>query len=150
MNHLLLMRIVCIYISIVLNIHASDLDNVSTYHLIAATLVLEAGGELDYRSMSAVYEVVVNRSHTRNISLREVVLAPRQFSVWNNPENHINMMRIAKDHPKWEQACLIVVSPPTLYTQGSDHYHTLHSSPSWSHVYHKIVLIGNHQFYRSK
>lgn len=112
--------------------------------VIAATLILEAGGESDPRAMSAVREVIRNRaSNKTEIS---VCLAPKQFSCWNGKTTAEGIAK-AKKHPKWPQA-LALVNEKTNYTSGATHYHTLKVSPSWKNKLAKTATIGNHIFYK--
>ena len=55
--------------------------SVSRGEIVAATLILEAGGEADSRAMAAVREVIANRA--KNKTELAVCLAPKQFSCWN-------------------------------------------------------------------
>jgi hypothetical protein len=117
----------------------------STGEIVAATLILEAGGEADPRAMAAVREVIANRAKkTNEIS---VCLAPKQFSCWNT-FSLAKGIQIAKKHPKWAQALKIAKSNPVNYTKGATHYHTTKVSPSWKNKLARTVKIGNHLFYK--
>jgi len=120
----------------------------SDREIIAATLILEAGGEYATGSMEAVHEVIVNRSIRRRTTGVRVCLQPKQFSCWNN----ISIERgveIAMSHPRWARALEIVDSPLTSYTHGADHYHAERVSPYWAKSMHRTTKIGRHIFYRS-
>jgi N-acetylmuramoyl-L-alanine amidase len=118
--------------------------SVSRGEIVAATLILEAGGEADPRAMAAVREVIANRA--KNKTELAVCLAPKQFSCWNK----ITVERgieIAKRHPKWSYA-LALVNQKTNYTKGATHYHAQKVSPSWAKKLAKTVQIGHHIFYK--
>jgi len=122
----------------------SDTVSVSRGEIVAATLILEAGGEADPRAMAAVREVIANRA--KNKTELAVCLAPKQFSCWNkiSPQRGIE---IAKQHPKWSQA-LALVKNKSNYTGGATHYHAKKVSPSWAKKLAQTVQIGNHVFYK--
>lgn len=118
--------------------------SVSSGEIVAATLILEAGGESDPRAMAAVREVIRNRA--RNKTEIAVCLARKQFSCWNriSPEKGIE---IAKRHPKWGLA-LALVKSNTTHTMGATHYHSTKVSPYWKNSLTKTVQIQNHIFYK--
>jgi spore germination cell wall hydrolase CwlJ-like protein len=115
---------------------------------VAATLILEAGGESDSRAMEAVYEVIVNRSEKRNLSTEDVVLQRKQFSCWNNISRHAALIAHAKKHPKWDRAVQITQSPVTNHTNGADHYHADYVNPYWAKHMTKTITIEKHIFYK--
>ena len=55
--------------------------------IVAATLILEAGGEYAYGSMQAVHEVILNRAVKRRLTPKQVCLQRKQFSCWNSVSN---------------------------------------------------------------
>ena len=115
--------------------------------VVAATLILEAGGEKDPRAMAAVAEVIFNRAKAKKQTAEQICLARLQFSCWNNKDISLNI-RKAQKHPKWAEAMRIVKSTSTTHTLGADHYHTLAVNPSWAKKLKKTIVIGNHIFYR--
>lgn len=116
---------------------------------VAATLILEAGGERDPRAMAAVREVIANRAKARKQTEKQIVLARLQFSCWN--DGAASAFAKAKRHSKWQQALKLASSPSlTNHTLGADHYHTTKVSPSWRKKLVKTKTIGNHVFYRQK
>ena len=118
--------------------------SVSRGEIVAATLILEAGGEADPRAMAAVREVIANRA--KNKTELAVCLAPKQFSCWNKIPVERGI-EIAKRHPKWSYA-LALVNQKTNYTSGATHYHAQKVSPSWAKKLAKTVQIGHHIFYK--
>jgi len=118
--------------------------SVSSGEIVAATLILEAGGESDPRGMAAVREVIRNRA--KNKTEIAVCLAPKQFSCWNK----ISVERgieIAKRHKKWQTA-LALVKSETNHTNGATHYHSTKVSPYWKNSLTKTTQIQNHIFYK--
>jgi spore germination cell wall hydrolase CwlJ-like protein len=119
--------------------------SVSSSQIVAATLILEAGGEGNI-GMQAVREVIANRA--KNKTEMSVCLARKQFSCWNNisPEDGIAK---AKQHPLWAVAVELAKNPvATNLTLGATHYHTLKVSPNWKNSLTKTVRIRNHIFYK--
>ena len=117
---------------------------VSRGEIVAATLILEAGGEADPRAMAAVREVIANRA--KNKTELAVILAPKQFSCWNG-KNVEDGIAKAKRHPKWSQA-LALVNQKTNYTNGATHDHAEKVSPSWAKKLARTVQIEHHIFYK--
>ena len=117
---------------------------VSQTEVVAATLIMEAGGE-GQQGMEAVREVIANRA--KNKSEIIVCLAPKQFSCWNGIAVGTGIDK-ARKHPRWELALKIAKAAPTNHTKGSTHYHTTKVSPSWAKKLGQTVKIKNHVFYR--
>lgn len=122
---------------------------VGNAEVVAATLILEAGGERDSRAMSAVMEVIHNRAVKRGLTYEQVCLQRLQFSCWNGVKVSTGISK-AKKHTKWGQALRIASSKVvTNYARGADHYHTLTVKPSWRLSFSQTAVIQNHIFYRS-
>ena len=116
--------------------------------IVAATLILEAGGEYYDGSMEAVNEVIVNRAAKRNMSEAMVCLQKYQFSCWNGKDTESGIGK-AMLHPRWEEALRIVQSPTTNYTGGADHYHADYiKDPYWAKSMSITTKIGLHIFYK--
>tara|TARA_S200002703_G_scaffold128603_1_gene115421 strand:- start:251 stop:670 length:420 start_codon:yes stop_codon:yes gene_type:complete len=115
--------------------------------IVAATIILEAGGEYHEGSLEAINEVIETRSIKRGLSKAEVCLQRKQFSCWNGKELN-STIAFAKKHPRWGEALRIVKNPVTDYTKGSDHYHADYVNPYWASSMTKIVKIGRHIFYK--
>lgn len=127
----------------------SSIDKVADDELIAATLILEAGGERHPYSMVAVYEVIRNRATQRNQTMREVVLARKQFSCWNNVERRMELFEHATRHIQYPLALKIVrEKKDTNITRGATHYHAVRVNPYWATSYTETITIQNHIFYR--
>jgi spore germination cell wall hydrolase CwlJ-like protein len=115
--------------------------------IVTATIILEAGGEYSEGAMSAVYEVIANRSAKRQLTLSEVCLQPSQFSCWGGKEVAAQIAK-AKSHPRWGEAFLITLYPQTNYTNGADHYHADYCNPYWNKHMKVTTIIGRHIFYK--
>ena len=115
--------------------------------IVAATLILEAGGEYAPGSMEAVHEVIRNRSVKRSLTVAQVCLQRLQFSCWNSGQIEAKIAK-AKRHPRWSEAVRIVNGPMTNFTHGADHYHADYVTPYWAETMTVTVKIGRHIFYK--
>jgi spore germination cell wall hydrolase CwlJ-like protein len=116
--------------------------------IVAATLIMEAGGEYYEGSLEAVYEVIYNRAIKKNQSFSEICLAPKQFSCWNG-KDIMSAVEKASQHPRWNEAMKIAYEDPkTNYTMGADHYHADYVRPYWADSLTRTVKIGLHIFYK--
>ena len=95
--------------------------------VVAATLIGEAGGETDPRSMQAVLSVLNNRTKGGEIKMAEAALDPKDFSMWNDvPRNAsaiLNKVKSLMSHPKWKMAYSLVKKPIKDITHGATHYY---------------------------
>lgn len=133
----------------VFSLWADSIESISDVNIVAATLILEAGGESDERAMEAVYEVIRNRVEKRNMSERKVVFQRLQFSCWNNTEKRLALYKKAVRHPKFLKARDIVINDnDTNYTLGADHYHANFVTPYWADTLTHTTTIENHIFYK--
>jgi spore germination cell wall hydrolase CwlJ-like protein len=125
--------------------------SISTQNLVAATLILEAGGEKDKDAMRAVHEVIVNRSKQKNRLQRQVILRRKQFSCWNGSyEDKLRRYRKASKHKKFKTAVSIAQNKDYNHqvTNGATHYHATYVSPYWKDSMNETVTIENHIFYK--
>lgn len=132
-------------------LYSKTLVDIPENQILAATLILEAGGEFDQRSMYAVYEVLQNRSQKSGRTLLQEALRRKQFSCWNDTDKQkLNRFYIAKNHPKFEFALKIVSEKHfSNYTNGATHYYADHIDPPyWTKGMTKTVTIGNHSFWK--
>lgn len=120
-------------------------------NIVAACIILEAGGEGEV-GMRAVMNVIQNRSKSRNISFKDVVLQNKQFSCFNSGVK-LSVLR-AKKHPSFKAALEIVelANQNRLddITHGADHYFNPDKCfPRWAKEMRLTNRIGNHDFYKS-
>ena len=121
--------------------------SVNASEIVAATLILEAGGEYASGSMEAVNEVIRNRAAKRKLTTRQVCLQRKQFSCWNSGRID-QLLAKAKRHPRFSEAMAIVKGSDTNYTGGADHYHADYCNPYWASSLKKTCTIGKHLFYK--
>ena len=121
--------------------------SVNASEIVAATLILEAGGEYATGSMEAVNEVIRNRAAKRKLTTKQVCLQRKQFSCWNSGRID-QLLAKAKRHPRFIEAMAIVTGSPTNYTGGADHYHADYCDPYWASSLKKTCIIGKHIFYK--
>lgn len=120
--------------------------------VIAATIIMEAGGEYHVGALEAVYEVIVTRAKKRNKTLAQVCLQRKQFSCWNGKADGRKSLEAtiakAKKHPRW-QIAYNVIGTKTNYTNGADHYFADYiEAPYWAKSMTKTVKIGKHIFFK--
>ena len=121
--------------------------SVNASEIVAATLILEAGGEYSTGAMEAVNEVIRNRAAKRKLTTRQVCLQRKQFSCWNSGRID-QLLAKAKRHPRFSDALAIVHGTATNYTGGADHYHADYCNPYWASSLKKTCTIGKHLFYK--
>jgi N-acetylmuramoyl-L-alanine amidase len=120
-----------------------------TKEIIAATLILEAGGE-QRAGMLAVCNVILNRAGRDPKKAAEVCLVPFAFAPWNDKKRSV-VIDDAKKHPCWSQAMMIAEQAlqGTLSdtTGGANHFYSHKSaSPSWAAKMERTMRLGNHTF----
>ena len=121
--------------------------SVNASEIVAATLILEAGGEYSIGSMEAVNEVIHNRAVKRRLTPKQVCSQRKQFSCWNSGEIQ-RLVAKAKAHPRYGEALAIVKGKLTSFTNGADHYHADYVNPYWASSMGKTCKIGKHIFYK--
>jgi len=104
----------------------------------------EARGE-GVVGQKAVAHVTLNRAIERDMSIKDVVLEPKQFS-WtfekttylpDDLDSFFNCVAVATHAANEDD-----------FTGGSTHYHALSVQPYWASSLEEIGNIGNHKFYR--
>lgn len=134
--------------SIILLCAISCANAATDAEIVAATIILEAGGEYAPNAMQAVNEVIQNRAIKRRMMPSEVCFQRMQFSCWNNKAKRPALLAKAKRHPRYGQALLIALSTPTDHTNGADHYHADYCRPYWASSMKVTATIGRHIFYK--
>jgi spore germination cell wall hydrolase CwlJ-like protein len=122
------------------------------HDIIAATIIMEAGGEYHVGALEGVYEVIMNRAEKRNKTPAQVCLQRKQFSCWNGKADGIKALEYtiaqAKKHPRWKIA-VNVIGTQTNYTKGADHYYADYiAEPYWASSMKRTVKIGKHIFFK--
>ncbi len=125
-------------------------------NVIAACLVLEAGGEGE-KGMQAVMNVIQNRAAGSSRSYYSQTTKPKQFSCFGRASGfssggYTSFVAKARRSPSWETSQKIVRKAfagklPDL-TSGATHYyaHTRMAAPAWSWDFDQTVVIGSHTF----
>jgi spore germination cell wall hydrolase CwlJ-like protein len=134
--------------------------NEDEVRLLAATVFGEARSEGE-TGMRAVAHVMVNRVGDRfGEDLATVILAPKQFSVWNRGDPNrrlvLNLVRdpdqYVTDAAQWDQAQRIarevLAGQSTDPTDGALFYHTQGVRPRWAPHGVGRHVIGAHVFYQ--
>ena len=140
-----------------------DTKKLTSAYVVVATLWGEARGEGE-SGMQAVMNVIMNRANGNFDKAKDIVLKPKQFSIWNginNPEESaINLAKIqsaggrgAKDGPMYKKAVELVDKAMkgqlTDITGGATFYfNPKKANPKWAAKMIKIKSIGNHDFYK--
>lgn len=129
----------------------------SEVRLLAATAWGEARSEGE-DGMRAVAHVMVNRVGDRfGETLATVILAPKQFSVWNRGDPNRRLVQSLVANPsrmpdtEWQTAQRVareVLSGQSVDpTEGALFYHTRAINPRWSRQGEGRQVIGAHVFY---
>ena len=140
-----------------------DQAKMNNAYILTATLWGEARGEGEL-GMQAVMNVIMNRAKGDFNKARDIVLKPKQFSVWNSvkdPEQ--TALGMAKAHrakklpdgPSYIKALELVDKAMngslTDVTGGATFYfNPKKANPSWAKMMTKTKSIGNHDFYKPK
>ena len=111
----------------------------------------EARGE-SYEGIVAVCHTVLNRAVAHKMTVKEVVLQPKQFS-WAN-----GGARPAINDYSALQRCMEAAKTSEKERRqgdtllGADHYHATNMPqyPSWAKSMKQVARIGGHVFYRSQ
>lgn len=141
-----------------------DTENLSDIEVLALTLIGEARGE-PIEGQVAVASVIRNRLHTADYkNFREVCLAPKQFSCWNddNPNQQLlkdiaSRMQMGQTIDPAYRQCLYIATG--VYTSairdnvnGAQNYltKTLFESvnrPNWARHASRMIEKGNQIFF---
>ena len=128
--------------------------------LLAILLFLEAGGE-PYAGKIMVAEVVQNRRVKSGKSWKETMLAPKQFSCFNNRKK-LNKMLVDIDKGKYRDDqifndCLMIaktyVKGNIMTTTPATHYYAhdrLKAPPCWAASMDEVARVGGHVFMVAK
>ena len=130
--------------------------NITNAYIVATTLWGEARGEGE-KGMQAVMNVIMNRTKGNFKKAKDVVLAPKQFSMWNSVTNAEGTALAAaqkyRGGEQWQQAIRIVDLAasgklPDITGGATFYFNPKKSNPSWAKKMKKAVTIGNHDFYK--
>lgn len=118
----------------------------------AATICAEAGGE-PWAGQVMVGEVIARRSLNSSMSIRDVCLAPKQFSCWNNRGTMELRMQTMRKHPAWADCLTIAESicqPGYKPVSPATHYYAFNKikMPVWAESMRLVAVVGGHYFMR--
>jgi N-acetylmuramoyl-L-alanine amidase len=122
--------------------------------LIARTAYHEARSD-GFRGMLAVSFVVRNRlkAGTFGDSVREVVLSPAQFTVWNRG-GAARRGRVKADDPHYRmalQAARLAMSGAVKDpSAGATYYHERSITPGWARGMRRVATVGSHAFFKPR
>jgi len=92
----------------------------------------------------AIVDVTMNRAKNKGKTIKEVVLAPAQFS-WTTKASYF------PEDPKafWECMCVVfeAIEMPDV-THGATHYHNNSVDPYWAEKDKIVARWGDHTFYK--
>jgi 8-oxo-dGTP pyrophosphatase MutT (NUDIX family) len=130
--------------------------NITNAYIVATTLWGEARGEGE-KGMQAVMNVIMNQTKGNFKKAKDVVLAPKQFSMWNSVTNAEGTALAAaqkyRGGEQWQQAIRIVDLAasgklPDITGGATFYFNPKKANPSWAKKMKKTVTIGNHDFYK--
>jgi spore germination cell wall hydrolase CwlJ-like protein len=141
-----------VFLSLTIQVFASNTLQLNPKQLIAATVYLEARGE-DAYGMYAVATVIWNRAKGDIQRFHDVVLANNQFSCWKyhtSPWHWLAAQRkeVLYSHA-WQTACMVA---ETVCTDGFqplaawNHYHSARIWPEWTNELSNRQQVGQHVF----
>lgn len=132
-------------------------QNCSDIELLSLMIYGEARGESVVGKL-AVARVAMNRAARPGWwghSLRDVILAPKQFSCFNPDDPNYTILRGMAETKRFNQVCLVVSEMAirgitTDPSGGATHYCTVDLHPAWEKAMDELIRIGNHKFFREK
>ena len=132
--------------------------NIINAYIVATTLWGEARGEGE-KGMQAVMNVIMNRAKGNFAKAKDVVLAPKQFSMWNSvanaEETALAVARENRGNEQWQQAIRIADKSsaghlPDITGGATFYFNPKKANPSWAKKMVKIASIGHHDFYKPR
>jgi len=127
-----------------------DTNKYNDIHVAAATICAEAGGE-PFAGQVMVGETIANRAINSGKSIRDVCLAPKQFSCWNNRGTMELRMQTMRKHPAWGDCLRIAESicqPGYKPMLPVTHFYAPKlCHPAWAKRMLLVAVVGNHRFY---
>lgn len=122
------------------------------FKYLVLTIFGEARGEI-HDGQLAVAMVILNRAKKRNCSIKDVVLAPYQFSCWNANDPNFKLI----SNPLFDlntstvrdiiDVCVAALEKTIDPTKGATHYCTITTDPYWAVGKTPCYTAGKHKFY---
>jgi len=138
------------------NANATANYNIVNALIVATTLYGEAAKE-GTEGLQAVMNVIMNRAKGNFDKAKDIVLAPRQFSMWNSitnaPEYAVEFARLYAKENTFREAIKIVDLAqkgrlPDITGGATFYFNPKKANPSWASKMKKTISIGNHDFYK--
>lgn len=120
--------------------------------LIIQTMLGEGAGE-GLGGMVAIAETIRNRAAQRGLSPSQVVLQPKQYSFWNDPDAARKWLEQNADPRAYQIASHAyeqAFNEGSQLTGGATHYYNpkaVKKQPSFAKTYERKGKIGNHEFF---
>lgn len=134
----------------------SEWDDLNELTLMALCVWGEARGE-PIECKVAYVNLIHNRATKRKQTIRQVILAPKQFSCFNPDDPNLNKMRAIRDTDELRDAAYwecYWAAYGKLYgylqdnTKGATHCNTLACDPTWDDNMIKTAQYGKTEFFR--
>lgn len=128
---------------------AKSVEAITNHEFDTIAVVLGAEGCSEgKKGLRAIASTIQNRSKSRNKTFYEVVIQPKQYSSYSNP----NAYKVYKTCKKMADAVAqeLVSGRLTDSTKGATHFENIEAfgKPYWAN--NKTVKIGHHTFYKEK
>jgi N-acetylmuramoyl-L-alanine amidase len=126
--------------------------------VVALTILGEADGE-PWAGKVMVAEVIVNRANASGKTLKEVCLAPKQFSCWNGKTAQQKLVNRTANYgtlasQSWRDCIRIArdvcqegykTTTPAMF-----YFNPKLANPKWAKSKRHVATVGEHQFYAAK
>lgn len=113
--------------------------------VVLQTIALESASEGLY-GRTLVANVIRTRSEMAKRSPESVVLRPKAFSAWNDPQMAKKWLKRYYDE-KERQNCLLAWEKSASMPYRLTHYHTTDVKPYWAKGKRPSLIVGRHVFY---
>lgn len=133
---------------------------------LATAIYGEARGESITGQLAMAYTIINRTVKSRKKTVCDIILAPKQYSIFNNnaalktaamSANLEPMQKNVIDKQSWqlatEIAAVVIRKQIADPGKGATHYvayKSLNRIPKWTYKFTKIVLIGNHTFFKEE
>jgi len=131
-------------------------ENWSELDLLTGCIVGEASGEPTDGQVAVALVIRTRVEHPRwwGRNWREVILADKQFSCWQDHNAYRIIQARHSRTPAWTKAALIAHDVYIGLTQDfldrATHYHAHDITPKWAGKMTRLDRIGDHVFYRDE
>ena len=113
--------------------------------IVLQTIAMESANQ-PILGQAYVAKTIQTRARRGKISPRQAVLVPKQYSCWNSPK-WAKAWLDTNYTPKARQNALEAWQMASRLPMVS-HYHTRQVRPYWASSMQRIVIVGQHHFYK--